>query len=213
MTPIGTVLGNSGLDHVFIDESIAKRRGGKRQSYLIAAVFIKEGQQEEIRLQLERLLLPGQIKLHWTDESLKRRRKLCKAVASICPLTVIIEHVAVPQKKTERFRRKCLEHLYATIGQESIASITMETCTPHQNMKDIEHFRYFCGHIFPQELRVEHVRGGDEPLLWIPDIVLGAVNAAALGDASFLSTISHAIAVREYTADSLATRPEQNERP
>lgn len=32
------------------------------------------------------------------------------------------------------------------------------------------------------ELRVDHVRGPDEPLLWLPDAVCGAVNARLTSD-------------------------------
>lgn len=35
-------------------------------------------------------------------------------------------------------------------------------------------------------LHVEHKRGGDEPLLWIPDVVLGAVNADRNGNQDYI---------------------------
>lgn len=54
-----------------------------------------------------------------------------------------------------------------------------------------------------RSIRIQHRRGGDEPLLWIADAVLGAVNSAELGEPGHLELLSETILLRRRTTDSL----------
>lgn len=89
------------------------------------------------------------------------------------------------------------------MSTEDISGITLESRTPAQNRSDIEHFNMLRERLLSPRLRIEHVRGGDEPLLWIPDAVLGAIITAARGNAEQLRKLEQLIVVRESTPDSI----------
>lgn len=95
----------------YADESSAPR-GMDRQEYLVCAAVIEKTDADPIRELLRPLLLPGQRKLHWSDESGRRRREIVGVVAGLEAMQVIITHRSTPSRKTERYRRKCLEQLY-----------------------------------------------------------------------------------------------------
>lgn len=65
-------------------------------------------------------------------------------------------------------------------------------------------------------VRITHLRGGDEPLLWIADAVLGAINSDYLGEKSHLEALSQTFVVHRYTSESLVPdepSTDKNERP
>ncbi|MBR7508528.1 hypothetical protein KC216_21955, partial [Mycobacterium tuberculosis] len=62
-------------------------------------------------------------------------------------------------------------------------------------------------------LRISHCRGGDDPLLWIPDAVLGAVNASFSGDVSYIDVLRGSILIEKRTPESLMPESGQSERP
>lgn len=49
-------------------------------------------------------------------------------------------------------------------------------------MKDVAHLLLLRKRkLIMPEFDISHVRSGDDPLLWIPDVVLGAINASYKG--------------------------------
>ncbi|WP_454116069.1 hypothetical protein [Microbacterium aurum] len=95
----------------FVDESSAAR-SVDRQEYLIGAALIPVTACDEVRTQVRTLALPGQIKLHWTDEQDSRRRTIVKRLSEIAPMTVVVTHLSERVKKNERCRRKCLASIH-----------------------------------------------------------------------------------------------------
>ncbi|HJG45477.1 MAG TPA: hypothetical protein K8V62_03700, partial [Corynebacterium variabile] len=93
---------NHGDGHLvaYADESSAPR-GMDRQEYLVCAAIIDSSDAESTREILRPLLLPGQRKLHWTDESDRRRREIVGVVAGLDAMQVIITHRSAPRRKTE----------------------------------------------------------------------------------------------------------------
>lgn len=78
----------------YVDESSAKR-GSATQEYLIGAATLDAENQEDIRDTLRPLRLPGRIKLHWTDESDRRRRRIVDAIVAAGLMNVIVAHLRV----------------------------------------------------------------------------------------------------------------------
>lgn len=186
----------------FIDESSAKRPFA-RQEYLVCSAILPESDIDVIRDHLKPLLLPGQIKVHWTDESESRRRKITQAVSEVAQLNAVISHVSEASRKTERFRRKYLEQLYFDLSADGIYNHTLESRTPAQNNEDIKHIVALQGQGYDRKIRICHMRGGEEPLLWIPDIILGAINSSRLGDHRYYRAIEETIFIERKTPDSL----------
>lgn len=185
----------------FADESSVPR-GPDRQEYLICAAIIDTGELDSIREILRPLLLPGQRKLHWTDESDRRRREIVAMLTEIDAMQVIVTHRSARSRKTERYRRKCLEQLYFELEQMKVQELTLESRLASQDRKDHEHLAAVNGRGHTLAVRINHVRGGNDPLLWIPDILLGALNAAHLGITAYWESLRGQVVLEKSTPDS-----------
>ncbi|MCC4247765.1 hypothetical protein [Microbacterium testaceum] len=188
----------------FVDES-STVRSATRQEYLVGAALIPLESCDEIREHLRTLALPGQIKLHWTDESEPRRRTIVKRISELAPMTMVVTHLSERVKKNERCRRKCLEALYHEMVGMEVFDLLLEHRSDTQNKQDLGHLVALRSRGLDPRLRIDHQRGGDEPLLWIADILLGAINAAELGYPAHLEALQETIVVQRRTADSLRT--------
>lgn len=186
----------------YVDESSAPRVPNL-QEYMVCAAIVDPDDAETIREALYPLRLRGQIKLHWTDESNSRRKKIVETLASIDSMQAIITHRSEPSRKTERFRRKCLEQMYYELSNMQIQDVVLESRQETQNKKDREHIVALQGQGQCAGLRIRHVRGGDDPLLWIPDAVLGAYNSRYLGRDQFWGLIQDKLVLNRATSDSL----------
>jgi len=187
----------------FLDESSASR-GEDRQEYLVCAALIPSADVENIRKRFLPLRLRGQIKLHWTDESETRRRQIVARIAELGQMSALVSHVSSRHRKTERFRRKCLEVLYYELAQMGVESVVCEARTPAQDQKDLAHIVALRSQgVVTDKFRIDHCRGGDDPLLWLPDILLGAVNSAYLGTHEYLDVLKEQIVFEARTPESL----------
>ncbi|WP_304324804.1 hypothetical protein [Corynebacterium frankenforstense] len=168
----------------FADESIIQMPSG-RQAYRIGAALLATTELEAARDVLRPLLLPGQSKLHWRDESPPRRDQISRQVAATGSMLTIVTHWSEVPAKEERSRRKCLERLYYELASMDVQDASLECRQQAQDAKDIRHIVALQARNQAKNLRLSHLRGKDEPLLWIPDAVLGALNAAQLGEPRF----------------------------
>lgn len=141
--------------------------------------------------------------MHWTDERDSRRRKIVETLARIESIQAIITHRSELNRKTERYRRKCLEQIYFELSDMDIHNVILESRDEAQNEKDIAHIVALQGQGQSTGIRLRHVRGGDDPLLWIPDAVLGAFNAAHLGEEKYWEQLQDKVILNRSTPDSL----------
>ncbi|WP_345941443.1 hypothetical protein [Nesterenkonia sp. E16_10] len=193
-----------------MDESSCYR-SESTQEYLIGAAILDAADEAAIREELRTLLLPGQIKLHWTDERESRRRRIVSAIADLEPMNFIVAHLSERQAKTERFRRKCLETLYYELAGAEVYPVTLESRGSSQDKKDRAHIVALQAQGLNKGVRIQHLRGGDEPLLWIADAVLGSLNSAYLGEPAHFEVLQHTIMLEQHTSDSMV-HPEEGKR-
>ena len=186
----------------FIDESSALR-DDDRQEYLVCGALLPDDACEDIREQLRPLLLPGQIKLHWTDESERRRRDIVGQIVELGPMNVVVSHLDARRRRVERYRRKCLELLYHELLAMEVFDLTLECRSDAQDRSDRAHMVALQAQGLDRQLRIGHRRGGDEPLLWIADAVLGAINAAHMGESTHLESLRSTLLIDVRTPDSL----------
>lgn len=190
----------------FVDESSAPRGEGQRE-YLICAAIAPMAETEAIRERLRPLLRPGQRKLHWTDAGSADRRKIVETIAALEPMNVVVTHLSEAQRKEERFRRKCLELLYFELVGTEVFDLTLECRTRAQDKNDRAHIVALQGsHGLDRRMRIAHVRGEAEPMLWIADAVLGAINDVHRGEPGYLRVLEHTIVLNERTTSSVAPR-------
>lgn len=178
-------------------------RSKNRQDYMVCAAIIDSVNSDAIRTELLPLRLPGQIKLHWTDERESRRRTIVKTLSTIDSMQAVITHRSEISKKTERYRRKCLENMYFELSNMGVQQVVLESRQVAQNKKDIEHIVALQGRGEASKIRIVHIRGGDEPLLWIPDIFLGAINSSYLGNDLYWKQLQDRVVLNSLTPESL----------
>lgn len=194
--------GGAGMGfQAFLDESSA-HRASDQMEYLICAAIIPETACDEVREQLRSLLLPGQIKFHWTDESPARRREIVSQIVDLGPMSAVVAHLYADRRKNERYRRKCLETLYHELIAMQVYDLTLESRDRKQDGRDVAHLVALRTTGLYPSLHVDHMRGGDEPLLWIADAVLGAINAEFLGDCSYIDALRPTLVLETRTPES-----------
>ena len=154
-----------------------------------------------MREALRKLLLRRQTRLHWRDEDGARRDALAAAVAKIDIAAVVVVGMPVKKTKQERARRQCMETLLHHLGELGVSSVWLESRTQSLNKADAKMVLALRGKkLIRPQLRVETARPLDEPMLWVPDIVAGAVGAARDGkEARWLDTLQHTVTQIEIT--------------
>lgn len=186
----------------FADESSCLR-SDTTQEYLIGAVIVDESDCEAMRDALRPLRLPGQIKPHWTDEGPRRKQKITETIADLGSMHAVVAHLSERRRRQERFRRKCLETLYFELCEMRVLAITFESRSSRQDEADRAHVVSLQNQGLYQGLRIGHCKGGDDPLLWITDAVLGAVNASRAGETQYLDCLRESLLIDSRTPDSL----------
>lgn len=160
-------------------------RAGKDGLYLLAAVVADPGDCDVVREALASLLLQGALRLHWRDETEARRCKIAALIGSHDLAHVVVVGAPINQRRQERARAQCLERLLYELDQLGISRVWLETRHFALNERDLMLVEALRGkRSVSSEIRVEFARPKDEPMLWVPDAVAGAVNAAASGGGS-----------------------------
>jgi len=90
------------------------------------------------------------------------------------------------QASSERRRRLCLRRLLCELDAAGVAQVHLEAREARQNGRDLQ----LLGALRAQQaigprIRMHHQPGPREPLLWMPDLVAGAVGAARQGRVAY----------------------------
>jgi hypothetical protein len=171
------------MQYAFVDES-EPNGTGHGGPYVMVATMPLTADLDDIRQQLRRLKPKSQPKLHWYDSVHDLRSQTISLVSEL-PLmhwAVIMDPVGL--ESPERRRRNCMERLFWEVSElKAVEQVIMESRGAADDKRDMEMVaslrakKAVKGH-----LRVDHLRGPAEPLLWLPDAVCGALNARLLGD-------------------------------
>ena len=179
----------------YADESSRVRA----DQYLLASVIVADQQADRHREALLRLLHRTQRRLHWRDESSKRRALLVSAVRQLPCTGAVVTATGVTPRRQERARRKCIERLLAELADQGITAVVFERRHEELDARD----RAMVAALrrqrsVPAWLRVSWVAAADEPLLWLPDIVAGAASLAAAGDATYWEELAATFLVERF---------------
>ena len=158
------------------DESILRAVG--RGRYLLAATVYAD--EEMARAALQRAKPAGARKLHWYDLDPRRRAASLEAVAMIPQHTTIVSAAPLEGGKLERARRKALEGLVRALIDAGVGVLVLESRNAAHNNRDIDLLQSMRRKIEAYSFRIDHCSGDEEPLLWVPDQILGAYGEVAL---------------------------------
>lgn len=161
-------------------------------TYILAAAVIEIPREDDVRALMRGMRLPGQAKLHWRDEQHGRRSSIAKAVAA-SPTEHVVVVRSVPEDlgcSRERARRKCFEALMWELTGLAVDHVVFESRGKADDKRDarmLDAMRRT--HALQGRIRLDHVRGREEPLLWVPDAVCGTISDMRCGTVEHYSHI------------------------
>lgn len=176
--------------HAWVDESI---HVGNRLYLLAAAVApLDEEQLDEFRTRLRSLVRHARGRLHWNREEERDMVAITAAIADMPLTNIVVTATRLDPRKQERARRKCLEQLLHRLAIDHVEHVWLESRDPIGNRRDLAMVASMrTTHVLPASIRVDHARPFDEPLLWLPDSVAGAVAAAHDGKPHYRAPLAH----------------------
>ncbi|MDO4808320.1 MAG: hypothetical protein Q4A07_13845 [Coriobacteriales bacterium] len=155
----------------YVDESM-RTFDGETTYYLCAVV---DRGMDEVAVQRLCSLLPrGAKKLHWRQMGVSLQGDSLKLVGSLAMDVIVVSGRPINPRKQERARRKCLEVLLPLLGSAGVERVVMESRGDALDKRDREMAVSLIRKGWLGDVTLAHMRGGDEPRLWVPDQVLGA---------------------------------------
>lgn len=180
----------------YVDESM---HAASRSYVLAAAVF--EGDLAGALRDSVRVLAPRPgTRFHWRDQVPAGREKAAGLVAGFPALHLVVIGMPTDPRRRERARRQCLGELLFHLESVGVRQVWLETRTASLNSRDMAAVRAFrARRLIRHETRVDHAYPSAEPLLWIPDVVAGAVTAGHAGEQRYRQQLDEVIAEYRIT--------------
>ncbi|RKR88929.1 hypothetical protein BDK92_3262 [Micromonospora pisi] len=147
---------------MFVDET-------KQRGLLVAAAVVLPADLAPARQAIQRLVLPGQRRIHFHKESDARRRQILAAVVELGVRAVVYD--ATGQRNTKAARDACLVELVADLAKINAARLVLERDDSTLDADRQLLFRQVRMAGMVEPLRYYHLRAHEEELLAIPDAV------------------------------------------
>ncbi|MGL5825832.1 MAG: hypothetical protein ACRCYU_13640 [Nocardioides sp.] len=181
--------GTSGGLHAWVDESVHVEAG----LYVLAAVVADPVDRDTHYPALRAHLRSPRQRLHWRDEEAKDRVLIAETIAALELAHVVVVAGSLNPKRQERGRRKCLECLLVQLG-DGVGRVWFESRGKALDRRDLEMVTALrTQSVLPERVRVDFARPLDEPMLWIPDAVAGAVAAARKGTGIYRAALGEGL--------------------
>ncbi len=178
---LDTCMANLPALHAWVDES-TRMRGSGTSIYVLAATVLEVEQADDARRVVQAIRLPGLSFLHWHEESRDRRRQITAAIAELDTLHTVVVGAPVDTTKPEKARAACLVRLAAELAGLGVQHMLFEGRTALQNRRDVAIIAELRSRrTIPERFAVDFAGKGDDPMLWIADIIAGAVGASLTG--------------------------------
>ncbi|MGW6280940.1 hypothetical protein [Kribbella sp. NPDC055071] len=167
----------------WVDESIVVDCPGKDGTYTMAAVVADPAECPDVRDRLRALTVRRNGRLHWAKEPAKRRDEIAALIASVDLAAIVVVGSPLHGPKQERARRCCLERLLHELAAFGVGDVWLESRSAVPDRRDIRLVDSArTKGVVPSNLVVRFARPKDDPMLWIPDAIAGAVTAANFGE-------------------------------
>ncbi len=146
--------------HAFVDES-------KRNGLLVAAAVVQPRDLAPARTALRRVCLPGQSRLHFTNERDDRRRQILTAILRLGVVVDLYDATGILDQRLARATclRALVHDLVAADGQRLVLEqddslVRSDQAVLYAAVRDVS---------ASGRLTYEHVPARTEPLLWVAD--------------------------------------------
>jgi hypothetical protein len=165
-------------------------------TYVLSAVVVHDDTEGLVRDAVAALRSPSERKLRWHNESPANRRKIIAVLASLPAMYVVAVRRCHSAERPVRRRAKCLATLLSELDAAGVDRLVLEARQQTQNNQDLRAVAALrSARRLSPAVRVEHLPGPAEPLLWTADIVAGAVGAALAGDREHVTVISDLVQI------------------
>ncbi|TWJ12050.1 hypothetical protein LX16_2797 [Stackebrandtia albiflava] len=153
-------------------------RPGETPSYIIAAALLDSGDCADARWAME--ALGGKRKrFHWKDATSKEREAAISTVSALPTLHLLVISSPLDRRRQERARAITLQRMLFELGVRGVTRVCLESRTERLNQRDMRSVdAAMINGSIDAGMQVQHELPRDDPLLWIPDIVAGAVGSA-----------------------------------
>lgn len=180
--------------HAWADESM-RSVGVPEPAYLLGAAIADPADCAAYRAELQSLKPSGR-KLHWRDLDRRQRQRSIDVIAQFDACHVVVIGAPLNMKKQERARALCLQRLAWKLGESGVSKLTLEARPAQLNQRDMRTIDSLRGRqALPESLRIYHGQPSSEPMLWIPDQVVGAMADSLAGDHSLRSRLESSIEI------------------
>lgn len=176
----------------WVDESIHVAN----ELYILAAAIAPSdpAQLEACRDRLRALVRRARNRLHWNSEEEGDLIGISKTIGSMPLTSIVVTATHMDRRKQERARRKCLQQLLYRLSADRVEQVWLESRDAIGNQRDLAMVANLRStHALDDALRVDHLKPLEEPLLWLPDSVAGAVAAAHDGRPWYRAPMAHMI--------------------
>jgi hypothetical protein len=167
----------------YADESARFTSAGSRGCYVIAAVVVADGDAQKFRDVMAPLAHRPK-GFHWAEADKAQRHEAVEAILSVPSLHVVSVAAPLDNARQERARRLCLERLLFELESAGVDHVYLERRTEILNQKDRDVVDGFRARRVIAHIRIDHAPPANEPLLWVPDVVAGAIGLDAVGRGS-----------------------------
>lgn len=165
--------------HAWVDESMHVEAG----LYLLAAAVCDPAACGPVRESLLSLREPGEPKLHWGRESPERRTAIIDVVAGFDMAAIVVVGAPMDRKRQERARAVCMESLAMYLDAMDVTQVFLEEREASLNARDQRLVQAIRGKkLIRSTLRIDVAKPSVEPMLWLPDIIAGAVGQRHVRD-------------------------------
>jgi hypothetical protein len=172
------------------------RGTGSGGLYFLGASIVDDGAAfEDYRRELIALKPRSQPKLHWYDSVPNLRIKAVSAVRGFELEHWAFEHEVLDGDSSERSRRACIEVMMYELVNLGVTQVVFESRGPADDKRDARMIEAMRARKRVQGVRFDHVRGRAEPMLWVPDVVLGAIESDRRGESLYFAEISHQVGI------------------
>ena len=166
-------------------------------AYILAATICQTTDLPTLRQKVASLRLKGQQKVHWRDESDKRRRQIAEFIALLPLEHVVVVRKGHPDDGPERRRRHAMERLLYELDQANVRDVAFESRGSRNDNRDRDMLDALRARkTVSPGLRMRHVGGRDDAMLWVADAVCGVTVKQRTGDVTYLEAIQARSAVR-----------------
>jgi hypothetical protein len=140
----------------------------------------------------------GAAKVHWSQTPPKQRQVLVAMIRDLPMSGVVVVRAGHEDEPAERRRRKCFTHFAMEVESRGCTHLTLESRGARADARDrvmLDALR--SSRTVSPALRLDHRPGPEDPVLWIADVLCGAVVAARTGRPDHLDALRPVLTVIE----------------